>query len=208
MSFSGISGLFVPALCIACQTPSGSGSLLCGECLAELESIEPLAGPTPPDVDQLFSCAPHEGVARSVLAAFKFQRLLEVGVLIATRMSLILPDTMHEEVVMPVPASPVRRRLRGFDAAEFLSIQVAASVDWRRHSSGVLARVGTGRQRGQGRTGRMESPPDIRATRNCSGRVLLVDDVTTTGATLSACARVLLSAGARSVSAVTFTNRL
>ncbi|HMY25552.1 MAG TPA: phosphoribosyltransferase family protein, partial [Solirubrobacterales bacterium] len=77
----------------------------------------------------------------------------------------------------------------------------------------VLARRGSGRQRGRGRAGRLSDPPDIRPTeaagRQVGGRtVLLVDDVMTTGATLSTAAGALLLAGAGSVSALTFTRRL
>ena len=202
-----VTSFFVPPLCVACRGNADSTSLLCGGCLADLESSGPVRGRPPPGVDRLVSCAGHEGVARSILAAFKFQRLLEVSGLIACRMCLALGEPGPGTLVVPVPASPVRRRLRGFDAAESLAGLIADEFALPLGRAG-LRRVGTGRQRGRGRTGRLGSPPDIRAAKKISGPVLLVDDVTTTGATLSACATALRSSGAGSVEAVTFTSRL
>ena len=202
-----ITTFLVPALCVACRGSASGDGLLCGRCLADLESSGPLHGKPPPGVDRIVSCAGHDGVARSVLAAFKFQRLLDVAGLISCRMCLAVGEPVPGTLVVPVPASPVRRRLRGFDAAETLAELVAAEFGLP-PGRGSLRRVGTGRQRGRGRSGRLGSPPDIRAAKKISGPVLLVDDVTTTGATLSACASALRRAGAGSVSAVTFTSRL
>ena len=202
-----VTAFFIPSLCVACRGSADSTSLLCGDCLADLESSGPVRGKPPPGVDRLVSCAGHDGVARSVLAAFKFQQLLEISGLIACRMCLALGEPGPGTLVVPVPASPVRRRLRGFDAAESLAGLIADEFALPLGRAG-LRRVGTGRQRGRGRTGRLGSPPDIRAAKKISGPVLLVDDVTTTGATLSACATALRSSGAGSVEAVTFTSRL
>jgi predicted amidophosphoribosyltransferase len=71
-----------------------------------------------------------------------------------------------------------------------------------------LSRSGLGRQRGKRRAQRIGHPPRIRATGEVPRSVLLVDDVLTTGATLSACAQALRSAGAVRVAAITFARRL
>ncbi|HEX5375455.1 MAG TPA: phosphoribosyltransferase family protein, partial [Solirubrobacterales bacterium] len=71
-----------------------------------------------------------------------------------------------------------------------------------------LRRSGGGRQVGRRRADRLGHPPQVHVRGEVPRSVLLVDDVLTTGATLSACARALRSAGAVRVVAITFTRRL
>jgi predicted amidophosphoribosyltransferase len=61
---------------------------------------------------------------------------------------------------------------------------------------------------GRRRAERIGHPPEVHARGEVPRSALLVDDVLTTGATLSACARALRSAGAVRIAAVTFTRRL
>jgi predicted amidophosphoribosyltransferase len=61
---------------------------------------------------------------------------------------------------------------------------------------------------GKRRAQRIGHPPLIQASGSVPRSVLLIDDVLTTGATLSSCARALRSAGAIRVTAITFTRRL
>jgi predicted amidophosphoribosyltransferase len=71
-----------------------------------------------------------------------------------------------------------------------------------------LVRSGGGRQVGKRRAQRIGHPPQVCSRGEVPRSVLLLDDVLTTGATLSACARALRSAGAIRVAAITFTRRL
>ena len=74
--------------------------------------------------------------------------------------------------------------------------------------AGCLRRLGGSRQVGRRRAERLGRPPRIEAHGAAPRSVLLVDDVLTTGATISACARALRGAGAARVVAVTFARRL
>jgi predicted amidophosphoribosyltransferase len=127
-------------------------------------------------------------------------------------------DPAGPGIAVPVPAVRLRTALRGFDPAAVLAEQVARIAGIRIETR-LISRHGLGRQRGGGRRQRLASPPDIRVAqrpflgvrqpdRLNGAPVLLVDDVITTGATVSACAAVLRRIGAGPVTALSFTRRI
>jgi len=115
-------------------------------------------------------------------------------------------DSRNFDVIVPVPLHPARRRERGFNQAELLARSLSRLTGLPVML--VLERVRyTTTQTAFDRTERMENLRNafrLRPARNVRGsRVLLVDDVLTTGSTLSECARVLKESGASSVHAAT-----
>lgn len=196
----------VPPLCAACGRSCRPEALLCNRCGRRLARAEPLLGAGPDGLDRAWSSAPYEGVARDLVAALKFRRLLPVAELMAERVAWLAPAHMLSGVVVPVPPAPPRLRRRGFDPAGELAGALAEQLGAELEA--CLARRGAGRQVGRRRAERMAHPPQVQATRAAPRSVLLVDDVLTTGATLTACARALRSAGATRVVAVTFARRL
>ncbi|HEX2097122.1 MAG TPA: phosphoribosyltransferase family protein, partial [Solirubrobacterales bacterium] len=162
-------------------------------------------GGGPPGLDRAWSSAPHEGVARDLVAALKFHRLLPVADLIADRILWLAPATLLSGAVVPVPTAPVRSFARGFDPAAEIAAALAARTGLP--LAQCLRRSGVGRQRGRRRAERIGQPPPVAVRGAVPRSVLLVDDVLTTGATLTACARALRAAGALRVVAVTFTRR-
>lgn len=206
----GLAGLLAPPLCVACRSACDPARPLCGACVRELNAGPALRGSPPAGIVGIASCAPHDGVARRVLAAYKFRGMTGLADLIAGFMADLAGPAAPGTVVVPVPAGRLRRRLRGFDPVAPLAGRVAAALPGAEPGEGALARRDLGRQRGRGRAGRLAAPPRIVAPpgRLPPGRpVLLVDDVTTTGATLAAAAAALRAAGAGPVRAVTFTRR-
>jgi ComF family protein len=119
------------------------------------------------------------------------------------------PPLDSARLVVPVPLHPSRERERGFNQAALLARAVAKGAAGLRLDEWSLARVlHSGRHRaGMDARARRESVADsfaVARPRLVAGeRVLLVDDVFTTGATASACARVLLAAGASEVYVLT-----
>ncbi|MGK2933340.1 MAG: ComF family protein [Solirubrobacterales bacterium] len=199
--------LLVPPTCAACRSPCDPDRSVCASCVRDLDLSGPILDPDIPGIERIRSVAPHSGVGRSILAAYKFDGLVGLGPFIASRMSEVAPGAGDAGCVVPVPAARIRRRLRGFDTAEDLAGRLAG---WTGQpvESGSLVRIGHGRQRGKGRNNRLADPPVIEARGKHEGTVLLVDDVVTTGATLATCAKALRGSGASQVLAVTFTRRV
>jgi predicted amidophosphoribosyltransferase len=157
-------------------------------------------------VDRVWSSASHDGVARALVGALKFRHLLPVAELMADRIEWLVPGHLLGGSVVPVPPAPGRLRRRGFDPAGELAAALGTRLGLE--VSSCLVRRGAGRQRGRGRAERIRHPPHIEPVAAAPRSVLLVDDVLTTGATLTSCASALRGAGATRVVALTFTRRL
>ncbi|HEX9108607.1 MAG TPA: ComF family protein [Longimicrobiales bacterium] len=130
----------------------------------------------------------------------------------AERMAAVAlpPDVLEEaRFVVPVPTTPARRRTRGYNQAELLAGAYAARTG-RQMFSALLRSTASSSQIALQPAERGANV--ISAFRVAAGterglqqaHILLVDDVLTTGATAGECARVLVSAGARTVSILTF----
>ncbi|MDX6636366.1 MAG: hypothetical protein QOF06_2569 [Solirubrobacterales bacterium] len=196
----------VPALCAACGRSCRFDAVVCTRCTRRLADVDPFLGNGPAGLDRVWSSASYEGVARDLVGALKFRRLLSVADLMAERIEWLAPAHMLSGTIVPVPAAPPRLRRRGFDPAGELAAALAARLE--APLSSCLERRGGGRQVGKRRAERVGHPPRIEARAAAPRSVLLVDDVLTTGATLTACAGALRAVGASRVVAVTFARRL
>lgn len=201
-----VSATLAPPLCASCGRSCRAEAVVCTRCARRLARAVPLLGKGPPGLDRAWSSGAHEGVVRNLVAALKFRRLLPVADLMADRIQWLAPAHMLSGVIVPVPAAPVRLRRRGFDPAAELAGALAERLGAPLEP--CLARRGGRRQVGRRRAERLGQPPRIHAAGAAPRSVVLVDDVLTTGATLSACAQALRAAGAARVVAVTFARRL
>lgn len=117
------------------------------------------------------------------------------------------PATLAADVVVPVPLHPERQRERGFNQAELLARAVATRLNLPIEPRAIERRKRRPPKLKLSRHERWESARGAYAARTGTQfdkrRVLLVDDVFTTGATLDACARALRAAGAEHVTALT-----
>jgi predicted amidophosphoribosyltransferase len=196
----------LPSLCAACGRSCRPRAAVCTRCGRRLAAAEPLGSPGPPGIDRTWSSAPYEDVARDLVAALKFRRLLPVAGLMADRILWLAPAELLSGTIVPVPTARLRSSARGFDPAAEIAAALADRTSLPLRP--CLVRQGGGRQVGRRRAQRIGHPPVIRAKGQIPRSVLLIDDVLTTGATLSSCARALRAAGAVRVVAITFARRL
>jgi len=156
------------------------------------------------------SFALYEGAVVRAILLLKFEQIEPLGGWFAERLAELANaegDSLAADVVVPVPLHRQRERERGYNQAAMLSKPLAKRLRLP-HKAVLLMRTRARPDKQMlSLEERWESVRGAFATRPGSQvdnlRVLLVDDVLTTGATLDACARTLRDAGARSVVALT-----
>ena len=189
--------LLLPRRCVLCLR---QGVGLCGPCAGSLPPAPELS--PPPGFSSCASLLTYEGPTRQVVAALKYENHRDaVGVLGAAMAQLV---DHPADVVTWAPTSAERRRRRGYDQARALAAVVARSLGVR--CVGALERTGGASQTGLDRAHRLEGPR-YECVRPPGARVLLVDDVRTTGATLSAAGDALLGSGVHQVHGLTLAVR-
>jgi len=195
--------ILFPPRCIACKR---SGSVLCSSCLAAMQPLAPLPYKQHPHhMSGLHAVNMYEGSLRSCIHALKYEgvtRLAEpLGTLLA---QAYLNYGMRADMMVSVPLHSERQRKRGYNHAQLLASVCASRVnvplrdDVLVRSRATAAQVGLrAYERQQNVQGAFLATP---TTREVYGRrIIIIDDVCTTGATLEACATALFNAGAYSV---------
>jgi predicted amidophosphoribosyltransferase len=192
----------LPARCPGCGVPCAVA--LCLACAGRLAPA-PAAAP-PAHVDWWASPFAYDGPLRELVARLKYRntraglgwlaQALAGSVLAAAPAGIGGLDT----VTWP-PTTRARARQRGFDQAEHLARAVARELGLPARS--LLCRQPGAAQTGRSRTDRVRGPVFVARTAVRDERLLVVDDVATTGATLAAAALALRAAGAASVAAAT-----
>jgi predicted amidophosphoribosyltransferase len=192
--------LVAPPRCAVCGRGCELRERLCDGCERALRGLGPVWSVVP-GVDLTWSAAPYEGTARNLIGALKFGSRLGLADDAASMIAGRAPAEILDGTIVPVPPAPRRRRQRGFDSAEAIAMALAPRTELPLVP--CLGRTQGRRQVGRRRAERLADPPTIRVVSPAPTRVVLVDDVMTTGATLGACAEALRGAGATRVAAVT-----
>ena len=227
----GIASLVYPPACTICLCPVGSDEYLCTDCEAKLSRIVPpfcakCSEPFDAAITTPFCCANcshrvlhfdaaisayrSRGIARHVILNFKYGKQFHLRHLVGRWLIAALSDARIRDrrfdAIVPVPLHSARQRERGFNQAALLAECVGNHLGLAVRPA--LRRVRfTTTQTAFDRAERIQNLRHaFRLRKNIDVRrldVLLIDDVLTTGSTLSECARVLKQNGARSVYAAT-----
>jgi predicted amidophosphoribosyltransferase len=201
-----LASFVAPPRCAGCASACGGSSPLCERCKAELAATEAAVEAGPPGLALAVAASGFDGVARRVAHGLKYARRLSLARVAAAAMLGALPPEERRGTVVPVPPGPWRWRWRGFDSAEEIAIALAEMTGLS--LARCLRRSRGPRQVGRTRAERLADPPRVWVDGVAPETALLIDDVRTTGATLSACALALGDAGCRRVVALTLARAL
>jgi ComF family protein len=224
----GAGNIIAPAVCLGCHARISAHDALCATCWQQVSFITPplcdrlglplpfgsgdgplisaAAAADPPPYDRARAAAVFDGVVRELIHGFKYTDRHEARRLLARWMTGAGAELLVDaDLVVPVPMTRWRLIRRQFNQAALLAREIA-------HASGVTfdpfalkktrrtpTQVGSNaRQRAANVAGAFAVPEAARL-RVADRAIVLVDDVITTGATVSACARALRAAGARRI---------
>ncbi len=214
-----IFNVIAPYDCLLCST---EGTLVCSWCWPELFELMPqqcfscladspgaaVCAKCRPGIplDHVWVVCPYRGGARQLVRRMKIDCQRQACWLIARAMHETAPVLSPGAVVTSVPTAPARIRERGIDHGGLIARKFARlrGLPYQQ----LLIRQGRAKQAGASRAvraqqikGAYQPKPGINMG---STHILLIDDVTTTGATLTEVAKVLHQAGAQTVDALVF----
>jgi ComF family protein len=173
-------------VCVLCNNPTRI-SILCTSCQVKSP------------FDNLWASGQYDGALEMLLKRYKFERARSADAVFASLLDRVIPSLPAGTVVTYAPTARSRVRQRGYDQVERVARKLAAkrnlefcSMFGRRHSK---------RQLGAGRKERLEQAQNaFELVKPVLPKpYLIIDDVMTTGATLSATAKLLRNAGAQIV---------
>jgi ComF family protein len=224
-------GVALPQLCPACREPV-EGSGLCAACWAQLSFIAPpfcerLGTPfafdpgagllsleaiaNPPAYRRARAVARYDDVAGQLVHALKYGDRLDLAPMMGRWMATAGAELLAEaDLIVPVPLHWRRQWARRFNQSAILA-EIIGKRSRRRVAHSAVKRVkATPQQVGLDKSARAQNvqgafrvPPTGKA-HIAGGKLVLIDDVLTTGATIDACARALLRGGAAYVDVLVF----
>ncbi len=228
----GAVGIVYPPTCIACQAATGEAQALCPACWGDIAFIarpycerlgtpfavdlgdglvSPAAIADPPVFARARAACRFDGTARDLVHRLKYGDRTDIALAMGRMMAQAGRDLLPDAgLIVPVPLHRTRLWSRRFNQAAALG-RVVAGQSGIALAPLALARVKRTRQqvgltraqRADNLQGAFRVPPGARPQIE-GRRILLVDDVLTTGATANAAARALLRAGATAVDVLTF----
>jgi ComF family protein len=228
----GVLDLALPPLCPSCREPLGDGTGLCAACWSKLSLIEPPycarlgipfaydPGPgllsmeaiaNPPAYDRARAAVRYDDTARTLVLSFKYNDRLDLAPMMGRWMARAGRELLKDaDALLPVPLHWRRLWARRFNQSAALAGAISDICGVPVVHDALKRLRATAQQVGLSKNGRADNvqgafrvPPEEKA-KVAGRRLVLVDDVLTSGATADTCARALLRAGAAHVDVLVF----
>ncbi|WP_182418615.1 ComF family protein [Bartonella sp. HY038] len=225
-----------PPICVGCGVLVAQTGTICPQCWAKLQFITPPFCPVmgtphkfslegellsvqalndPPPFDRARAVLVHDGLARTLVSRLKFGDRTELAPWMAKWMVVAGRELLIEkDFIIPVPLHHIRFFKRGYNQAAELGRNIARQKNIVFYPQALLRHKNTPPQVGLTKIERQKNVanafevPDKYRDKLKNKRILLVDDVLTTGSTLRAAAKALKDGGAAKVDVLTFSHRL
>jgi ComF family protein len=222
----------LPPLCPACRVPLGDGVGLCAACWSKLSFIEPPycarlgipftydPGPgllsmeaiaNPPAYDRARAAVRYDDIARALVLGFKYGDRLDLAAMMGRWMARAGHElTRDADALLPVPLHWRRLWARRFNQSAALAAAISGTCGVPVLHDALKRVRATPQQVGLSKSERADNVQGaFRVTAHqkvsvAGRRVVLIDDVLTSGATVDACARALMRAGAAHVDVLVF----
>ncbi len=231
-----VSDFLFPPVCAACGGMTGSHDAFCASCWSEVRFIERpycevlgtpfphdmgdgvISAPAiadPPPFDRLRSAVIYDGPARAIVGKLKYRDRLELAKMMADAMMRVAGDHIRAaDFIIPVPLHASRFFMRQFNQSAELGRMLSGACAVPLSTGGLRRIRRTNRQVGLRQKQREDNVRGAFALSEearltfAGRRIVLVDDVYTTGATVSACSRALRKAKPQDITVVTFAMAL
>ena len=199
--------IFFPQFCLNCQK---EGNYLCSDCQALLEISNEHQTFSNQFIDDLYwVCNYNNFLIKKLIKRFKYEPFIKdinqtLASLIITHLQLIdqKPDFSHFSII-PVPLHKKRLKWRGFNQAEELAKEIALSLNIPLTLNNLIRLKNNSSQVNISAKKRKENVKNIFSCQKPEeikdNKILLIDDVYTTGSTMEECARILKKNGAKEV---------
>jgi len=217
--FNDFASLFFPNYCLACNATLVKGEeIVCTSCISEMPQTDHhlyrentlqarLAIRIPVVHAMAFFKFAKSSRVQHLLHALKYKNHPEIGVMLGKVYGTRLNDaelSSEFDLILPVPLHESRKRKRGYNQSAKFAEGLSEKLNIPFSDSLLTRARNTQTQTKKTRFSRWQNVSDVFLVRNISGikgkRILLVDDVITTGATIEACGQTLINNGCCSLS--------
>lgn len=206
--------LFFPGRCVGCQSIISRGTVLCPFCSAKLdfthwqidrenEAYHKLKNLCETDAAGSLLRFEHDNVTQKLMHFLKYENHPEIGILLADKAFSMIIFT-HFDGIIPVPVHPKKLKKRGYNQVIPFANRLSELTGIPLINNFLIRQENNSSQVQKSRTERLNSIKNAFETSgNLSGHYLLIDDVLTTGATISSCVKLIQSKNQVKISVLT-----